>query len=78
MKRLSMIGLAAAAAIALSVGTTAPAQAKVFFSFGAGPGYGYGWHRYHPKFSSYCGWKNVKVRLWHHHRWVWKTQRVCY
>lgn len=81
--------LTAAAALAITTGATAvstpDANAGVKFNVTFGHGYhgNYGGY-YGGYYGPSCHWKKRRVRIsyWHnghkHHKWVWRSYRVCY
>jgi hypothetical protein len=70
MFRKTLIAIAAAGTLALGMGSlTSSANANVTITIGGG--YNHGWNN-----GRHCQIQRVKVR--HHHRWVWRKIRSCH
>jgi hypothetical protein len=82
MLRKSLIVIAAAATMVVGMTSLSkPASADVFFGFGFNDPYYYGFRHYRYDDDYYGGYRPRcflrTVKVWRHHRWVWRKVRVC-
>jgi hypothetical protein len=72
MFRKTLIALAAAGAVALAFAPAAKANVTITIGNGHHHGwYGGGWNQ-----GQHCKIQRVKIR--HHHKWVWRKVRSCH